>query len=264
MGKTSIGNGPKATSADFAKDVEAGIAYLNTRKEVDKNKIGLIGHSEGGLIASIVGSRSKDIDFIVMIAGPGLKGSKLLASQNEAILLSTGVSKEAAVAYEELYENIMRNAMEKDTGSAIAASTKAYGEWKQKTDSNLRRSVGIKDDIAAQQAIRAITFELSRPWFIYFFQTDPADYITRLNCKVLALNGSKDVQVVSRQNLEAIRIALKKSKSPGFETIELPGLNHLFQHCKACTVAEYGQLEETFSPEALDIIVKWLNKNVGN
>jgi uncharacterized protein len=85
-----------------------------------------------------------------------------------------------------------------------------------------------------------------------------------LNCKVLALNGSKDVQVVSRQNLEAIRIALKKSKSPGFETIELPGLNHLFQHCKACTVAEYGQLEETFSPEALDIIVKWLNKNVGN
>jgi uncharacterized protein len=132
MGKTSIGNGPKATSADFAKDVEAGIAYLNTRKEVDKNKIGLIGHSEGGLIASIIGSRSKDIDFIVMIAGPGLKGSKLLASQNEAILLSTGVSKEAAVAYEELYENIMRNAMEKDTGSAIAASTKAYGEWKQK------------------------------------------------------------------------------------------------------------------------------------
>ena len=83
-------------------------------------------------------------------------------------------------------------------------------------------------------------------------------------CKVLALNGSKDIQVVPQQNLEAIAIALKKSQSPGFETIELSGLNHLFQHCKACTTAEYGLLEETFSPEALDVIVKWLNKKVGN
>ena len=83
-------------------------------------------------------------------------------------------------------------------------------------------------------------------------------------CKVLALNGSKDIQVVPQQNLEAIAIAPKKNKSPGFETIELSGLNHLFQHCKACTTAEYGLLEETFSPEALAVIVKWLNKKVGN
>jgi hypothetical protein len=95
-------------------------------------------------------------------------------------------------------------------------------------------------------------------------QTDPAYYIKQLECKVLALNGSKDIQVLPQKNLESVKAALKKSKSKEYETRELPGLNHLFQNCNACTIQEYGQLEETFAPEVLEIMLKWLNENVGN
>jgi dienelactone hydrolase len=157
MGKTSFGDLKNATSADFAKDVEAGLAYLNTRKEVDKNKIGLIGHSEGGLIASIVAAGNKNINFIIMLAGTGTKGSTVLADQTEAILLSSGTSKQAATAYKALYEKIIINAIEKDTATAIAESTKAYYEWKKNTDSTIVRALALQDDAVAQKTIRSMT-----------------------------------------------------------------------------------------------------------
>jgi hypothetical protein len=97
---------------------------------------------------------------------------------------------------------------------------------------------------------------------LYFLQSDPAEYLVKLKCKVLALNGSKDVQVVADPNLAAIDSALKKSRTKIYSTQKLPGLNHLFQHCKTCTIQEYSQLEETFSPEALQIMGDWLDKNV--
>lgn len=121
----------------------------------------------------------------------------------------------------------------------------------------------MHDDADALNAIRQMIKPFSTPWFRYFFQTDPAAYIRQLNCKVLALNGSKDVQVLPNQNLSAIKNALQKSKVKTYQTIELPGLNHLFQHCNTCTVQEYGQLEETFAPEALETMLKWLNQNMG-
>ena len=262
MGKTSAGDLKNATSADFAKDVEAGLAYLNTRKEVDKNKIGLIGHSEGGFIEDIVAAKNKNINFIIMLAGPGTKGSVLLADQAEAILVAAGVSKEAANAYMPLYKKILQNAMEKDTAAANIASISSYNEWKIKTDTNYIKALNFGNEEDAKKAIRSITYQASTPWFKYFLQTDPADYIKQLRCKVLALNGSKDVQVLPQQNLAAINSALEKSKSKKYEIHELPGLNHLFQHCNVCTVAEYGQLEETFAQEALDMMAKWLNENV--
>ena len=103
---------------------------------------------------------------------------------------------------------------------------------------------------------------MNTPWFVYFLQADPAVFISRLYCKVLALDGSKDIQVLPDQNLAAIETALKKSASKNYSTEKLPGLNHLFQHCKTCTVEEYGQLEETFAPEALQKMGDWLDKNV--
>lgn len=262
MGKTSAVNIKNATSADFAKDVEASLAYINTRKEVDKNRIGLIGHSEGGLIADIIASRNKDIDFVIMLAGPGTKGDELLADQTGAILMSTGISKEATDAYKLAYKNIIQHAMQMDTASAITASMNYFNEWKQKTDPKFLNELEVNDSTSAREMVRQMTAQFSTPWFKYFLQTDPADYIKQLKCKVLALNGSKDVQVLPKQNLAGIKAALQKSKSKKYEVQELPGLNHLFQHCNACTVAEYGQLEETFAPEALDIMVKWLNENV--
>lgn len=264
MGKTTPLDVRNATSADFAKDVEASLAYINTRKEVDKNRIGLIGHSEGGLIADIVASRNKNIDFIIMLAGPGTKGDELLADQTRAIIMAAGVSKEAADAYKQAYQVILENAISMDTTSATNASMKYYKEWMQKTDPKILKELeaGDEDDNAVRKMISQMTAQFSTPWFKYFLQTDPAVFIKQLNCKVLALNGSKDVQVLPEQNLAGIKSALEKSKSKKYEVHELPGLNHLFQHCKQCTVAEYGQLDETFAPEALEMMVKWLNENV--
>jgi pimeloyl-ACP methyl ester carboxylesterase len=264
VGKTSFGDVWKATSADFAKDVEAGLAYLNTRKEVNKNKIGLIGHSEGGLIADIVGSRNKNISFIIMLAGPGIDGATVLAGQTEAILVASGGSKETAAAYKSLYQKIISNSKEKDTALAITKSIDDYKQWKKTTDPKIVDTLEMNNDAEALKAIRQMIKQFSIPWFRYFFETDPAYYIRQLQCKVLALCGSKDLQVLPEQNLTAIKSALKKSESKKYETIELPALNHMFQHCNACTIQEYGQLEETFAPEALEIMLKWLNKNIGD
>jgi uncharacterized protein len=263
VGKTSFGDVTKATSADFAKDVEAGLAYLNTRKEVDKNKIGLIGHSEGGLIADIVGSGNKNISFIIMLAGPGVDGATVLADQNEAILLSAGANKKVAAAYKSFYQKIIGNSMEKDTSLAISKSMNDYQQWKKSTDPKIVDTLEMNNDADVLNAVRQMIKQFSVPWFRYFFQVDPAYYIRQLQCKVLALGGSKDLQVLPKQNLSAIKKALQKSKSKKYETIELPGLNHLFQHCKTCTIQEYGQLEETIAPEALEVMLKWLKENIG-
>lgn len=264
VGKTSFGDVTKATSADFAKDVEAGLAYLDTRKEVDKKKIGLIGHSEGGLIADIVGSRNKNVSFVIMLAGPGVDGAAVLAAQTEAILIASGASKEVAAAYKSLYEKVISNSKEKDTALAISKSMDDYMRWKKTTDRKIVDTLEMNNDAEASEGIRQMIKQFSTPWFRYFFETDPADYIRQLQCKVLALNGSKDVQVLPKQNLTAIKNALQKSRSKKFETIELPNLNHLFQHCNTCTIQEYGQLEETFAIEALEVMLKWLNENVGS
>jgi uncharacterized protein len=263
VGKTSFGNVSNATSADFAKDVEAGLAYLNTRKEINKTKIGLIGHSEGGLIADIVGSRNKNISFIIMLAGPGVDGATVLAGQTETILVASGGSKEAAAAYKSLYQKIIGNSKEKDTAIAITKSMDDYRQWKKTTDPKIVDTLEMNNDAEVLKAIRQMIKQFSVPWFRYFFEADPADYIRQLQCKVLALAGSKDLQVLPEQNLTAIENALAKSKSKKYEMIELPGLNHLFQHCNTCTIQEYGQLEETFAPEVLDIMLNWLNKNIG-
>lgn len=262
MGQTTAGNLQNATSADFAKDVEAGLAFLKTRKEVDKNKTGMIGHSEGGLIEDIVASRNNDITFIIMLGGPGTKGSVLLADQAAAILQAEGISKEATDAYMPLYKTILQNAIEKDSASAIAASINAFDEWKKTVNAKNMEVLGFKNDSDAYKMIGSMTNRFSTPWFKYFLNTDPTDFIKQLRCKVLALNGSKDIQVLPQQNLAGINAALKKSKSKKYETKELPGLNHLFQHCNVCNVAEYGQLDETFAPEVLEVMVNWLNENV--
>ena len=265
MGQTSAGDLKNATTFDFAKDVEASLAYLETRKEVDKNKLGMIGHSEGGLIESIVASRNKNIAFIIMLAGPGLKGADVLAGQAHAILLSNGVSKTTADAYIPLYNSILNAALQTpDTSDAIKKAMESYLQWKKDTPDSIQKNLKLDQTTQAHQMINLMVKEVSIPWFKTFMKTDPASYIQKLHCKVLALDGSRDLQVIPGPNLEAIRAALKKSKSPEYEIKELPGLNHLFQKCQTCSVQEYGQLEETFDPSALDAIGNWLDKNVRN
>jgi pimeloyl-ACP methyl ester carboxylesterase len=263
-GKTS-GDVLNATSADFAKDVEASIEFLKTRKDINKSKIGLIGHSEGGMIAPMIASRRKDINFIILLAGPGIKIIDLMAEQNAAILRSTGVSSKAVQSFIPLFKNISSAIINSsDSTSAMINARTIITSWSIKTPASIRNVLGFKDSSAQFHYITDLYKQMRAPWFHYFMSFDPAPYLQKLSCKVLALNGSKDIQVIASSNLAGIAKNIKRSKVKVFEEKQLPGLNHLFQHCNKCTVQEYAELEETFSPEALSIITDWLNKNVGN
>ena len=262
VGKTT-GQVKTATSADFAKDVEAGLAYLKSRKEVAKNKLGLVGHSEGGMIAPLVAARNKDIAFIILLAGPGIKGDDLLAKQNKAILTADGISADAAGSYEVLFKQLVDISLQTpDTTKAIAEGRKAYINWKARTPAAQLNALGFTSDEDARKIVAELAKTASSPWMNYFLSYDPAPALKKTTAKILALNGSKDIQVIAGPNLAGIQKALTQAGNKHFTIKELDGLNHLFQHCHTCTVNEYNDLEETFSPEALDIIGVWLDKNI--
>ncbi len=260
----STGDVVHATSADFADDVEVGLKYLKTRKEVDQKKMGMIGHSEGGLIASIVAARNPDIDFVIMLAGPGVKGSEIIIKQTHDIYISDGVPVEAVNAYCVIFKKILEDFMASDDSAMVHKKVFAdYDAWSRQQSKETLTALKINTDSNGENKIIHDFMEgFSSPWTNYFIKTDPQPFIEKFKCKVLALNGEKDLQVNADMNLKAIHDALSKSKSPSFETKELPGLNHLFQDCKKCTVPEYQELEETFSPAALEVMWKWTEKHV--
>ncbi len=260
----STGDFATSTTADFVNDVNASVEYLKTRHEVNDKKIGLLGHSEGAMIAPIVASQRKDINFIVLLAAPGVKIIDLMAEQNAAVLKSAGVDSSIAENFKPAYKQIVTiliNAT--DTVSAKQNLMQFVNDWYSKTDTATLKGLGFKSANDIQEYVQDLVAEYSNPWFKYFLQFDPQPYLTKLKkVKVLALNGSRDIQVVSQQNLPAVRSALVQGSTKTFEVKEMPGLNHLFQTCHTCTVQEYGQLEETIAPIVLQTITDWLNKNV--
>lgn len=262
-GKTT-GDRSKATSEDFADDVMAALEYLKKRKEVDRKKIGLYGHSEGGLIAQLVASRSKDIDFIVLMAAPGVQVIQAMAEQNAALMKTMRLSEEQANQYAELYTTIM-NGITTATDRDIAERrvNKALTDWIAATDeTTVQATTGITDEDSKKKFAYEFLKLYDNKWMMYFMKYDPKPVLEKVNCKVLALNGDKDIQVISRTNLEGINKALANSKSKVYEVREIEGVNHLFQECNTCTTQEYGQLEQTIKPEVLDIVTTWLNQNV--
>jgi len=239
-----------ATTFDFAKDVEYAIEYLQKRKEINKNKIGLIGHSEGGIIAPIIASENENIDFIVLMAGAALRGDKLLLLQKYKIETQMGIHKQLvennqqifAGAYEIILNQRIENELVSDTLSKYFTSK--YGTAlpdKQKT---------------------ALINQLSSPWMLNFIRIDPIVYLSKVNCPVLAINGSMDLQVPSKENLEIIEDNFRKNKNTSVKVKELKNLNHLFQECKTGSISEYGQIEQTIAPIALKEILNWINLQV--
>jgi uncharacterized protein len=265
MGKTT-GNYSTSTSADFAKDVEAGINYLKSREDVDTGNIGLIGHSEGGMIAPMVAVKRNDVKFIVLLAGPGAKIIDLMEQQNVDVAAAAGTSRTFLEKYRLLFRQLANTIInEPDSAKAFDKSIKVFNDWqKDKNIFLVKSTTGVTDEKSKAKFIRGFVQQLSTPWFNYFMKFNPADYLTLVKCPVLALNGEKDIQVSAKQNLEAIKNALEKSNAQrpvgkkNFKTIEMPGLNHLFQHCKKCTVEEYGELEESFDTGTLTIIANWI------
>lgn len=242
IGKSS-GDFSTATTADFATDTEAGIAYLKTRTEVNPKMIGLIGHSEGGVIAPMIAARNSDVAFIVMLAGSGVPGDEILVAQTELITEAGGKSHEEAMKAGANERDVL-NLMKQHPDDATL-------------EKELREE--LKGE-ATEEEIQAVIRQFKSPWLRYFISYDPATALTKVTCPVLALNGSKDLQVPPKQNLPAIRKALEAAGNKNFELDELPGLNHLFQPAKTGAPTEYAEIQETMSPVVLEKISSWILK----
>ncbi len=262
-GKTT-GNFSQSTTADFANDAEAGIDYLETKANIDIANIGLLGHSEGGMIAPMVASGRKDVKFIVLLAGPGIPVVDLMQRQNVDMLVSSGISPSDAAQYGVLYKNLLTSTLgAKDTVSAAENATTVFNYWQTTVSpATVGKTTGVTDEKSKTIFIHDFIRPQQAPWMNYFLKFNPADYLGKLKCAVLALNGEKDIQVAAAPNLEAIRKIMVENTVKTFKVQQLPGLNHLFQHCKTCTVQEYAELEETFAPEALQIIGDWIKEVV--
>lgn len=249
---SSQGNFKTATSNDFATDVNAAVDYLLTRKEIDKKKIGLIGHSEGGIIAPMVAANSKSVAFIVLMAGTGIPGDQLLLLQQGLIGKASGLTDENMQTIKKVNSSVFEIVRKSNSTDQLRADLTGF--LKQEINKYPEKPQNISDD----DFVKIQVDEVMNPWMLNFIKYDPAPALSKVKCPVLALNGEKDLQVPPKENLEAIKQALAKGGNKKVTAIELPGLNHLFQECKTGAPAEYAEIEQTISPVALNEILKWV------
>lgn len=256
----STGEVLRATSLDFADDAQAELDWLVRRPEVKKGAVGLIGHSEGGILASIVASRDGAASFVVLLAGPGMKGESIVLAQGRLIARAQGASEAAIEESMKVNKALYAAALAGSEDEAKAKVKKVYLDW---AASNPQAKAA--GEAALEQAAEQTAASLTSPWYRTFLALDPADYLAKVAVPVLALNGSKDLQVPAGENLAAIKAALKRERARASGTaggkdklVELEGLNHLFQHATSGSPAEYGTIEETFAPEALKAIGDWI------
>jgi pimeloyl-ACP methyl ester carboxylesterase len=251
----STGHTKSSTSDDFAGDVLAGVEFLKGRSEINARKLGLIGHSEGGIIAPIVATRSKDVAFVVLMAGTGLPGAQILEVQLQLILKASGSSESNLKTEREIQKRLIDIILaEKDEKAALKKLEAAKKEILAAMSDSDQKSLIDKSSGLSDAALSAI----NSPWFRYFLSYDPRPTLRTLKCPVLAINGEKDLQVPPKENLEEIRKAVQKAGNRNVKTVELPGLNHLFQPCKTGAPNEYASIETTIAPEALKTIGDWI------
>ncbi|WP_047419774.1 S9 family peptidase [Cellulophaga sp. Hel_I_12] len=254
----SKGDFTTATSADFATDVESAIAYLNTRKEINKNKIGLVGHSEGGLIAPMVASTSKNVSFIVLLAGTGISGGEILLLQQELIARASGISESEIKKTYDVNKVIFNLVATSKNSEKLNDDLSKLIHTAIENDA----SIVIPDGMTKEKYVAQQLNQILNPWMKFFIKYDPAPALEKVKCPVLAVNGEKDLQVPPKENLTAIKNALAKGGNKKLTTIEFPNLNHLFQESQTGAPSEYASIEQTFSPMALEAITTWIKKQV--
>jgi len=254
----STGSRVRSTTRDFAGDVRAGVAYLLSRKEVRSDRIGLIGHSEGGIIAPMVASESNDVAFIVLMAGTGLPGEEILLKQTALITKAMGASDADVRAADSINRRIYDVVKSGRDSAATASELRSLViAAMERSDTTAAVSKEQRELMANAQIAQVMS-----PWFRFFMTYDPRPALTRVKCPVLAINGEKDLQVPPEEDLREIETALRKGGNRDFLVKELPGLNHLFQTAEKGTPMEYAKSEETISPAALKLIGDWIEERV--
>lgn len=237
----------EATTADLAGDVIAAVSFLMDHPDIDPNRIGLIGHSEGGIIAPMVATEIENIALIVLLAGPGVPGSKILLDQNEDIYRAQGAPEsviELRLTYLRLvFEILQDNPDDKVAQEMIGeAYIQTYGQ------------------ILSQEGLNAEAEAWTFNWLRFFISYDPGPTLAQVTCPILALFCEHDIQVDVNENLPVMESILAEAGHPDYLVEELPELNHLFQTAQTGVIEEYAQIEETFSPAALDLIGAWISE----
>lgn len=243
------------TSETFAGDALAAVASLRAEPKIDAQRIGLLGHSEGGVVAPLAASRSQDVAFVVLLAGTGVTGEEIVGLQIAKLAKAAGVP--AATA--ELQAAASRRVLAKVVAGAPEAEIRAF----------LREAIEQQwapaklSEERMEESIRAALGAYRSPWFRFFLGHDPRPALRRLKVPVLALNGELDAQVDADQNLPEIEKALREAANPDVTLRRLPGLNHLFQTAKTGALTEYAQIEETVAPEVLELVREWIRVRFG-
>jgi uncharacterized protein len=240
----STGDFSKALTSDFAIDAAAGVAFLRRRPDIEAGHVGVIGHSEGGIVAPMVAAKDPKLGFVVLIAGPGAPLNEVMAAQRLALGPSMGQGPKALGAGQMMMDHAMaamRGA--KDDADAEARAMAVL------------TAEGVPLGLSSGQ-VAMMARQISSGWVRALLDYDPRPALARIRAPILAVNGSKDLQVPMRQNLDAIRAATKANRDVSI--VELPGLNHLLQTAPTGAVGEYADIEETVAPIALDTISNWV------
>jgi pimeloyl-ACP methyl ester carboxylesterase len=236
----STGGSPDLTTADYAADARAALAWLRRRPEAAAGRLGLLGHSEGAEIAPMLAADDPKVAFLVLLAAPAVPGDQLLLAQSRALLEAQGAPADrvlaAARANRDIYAIAKSDLPEDEAYDQVMARLKEAG--------------------APATAVAAMARQGLSPWVRWFLRHDPRPALAKVRCPVLALYGSKDLQVVPVQNVPELRAALKAD--PQATVTDLPGLNHLFQTADTGSPRDYGQIQETIAPAALALIVDWV------
>jgi uncharacterized protein len=237
------------TTANFATDINAAVTFLAQKGYTN---IGLLGHSEGGMIAPMVAATNKKVKFIISMAGPATKiedlmyiqiekGGLLSGEKPEKVKLDVAMSRKAF----HLMASYKGDQLVKELENLLLAELQKYPD-------------DLVDKKTIEETAKAEAKSYASPWFVYFIKFDPMDYIAKVKVPVLAVNGEKDFQVDAKSNLEAFKNILARSGNKKFETVAFPDLNHLFQECKTGAFAEYSEIEQTIAPKVLDKISSWI------
>lgn len=244
-----------STTIDFVDDINAAVEYLRTRQDIAADKIGLIGHSEGGCIAPMIAAQDKKIAFIVMMAGLGTSGLECLVTQQAKVLALAGLPAGDIDGYAKLQKALLETIIaEKDNDRAIQKMQKIYETMKTQMSENAKKMLATQQTQPLDKEFKVLT----SPWMRYFLSFDPAVYLKKVTCPVLAINGEKDCQVIAKDNLPAIKKWLRAGGNKKFTIKEFPNLNHLFQTAKTGNVNEYAQINETIAPVALETMGTWI------
>ncbi|MBM4001091.1 MAG: alpha/beta hydrolase [Planctomycetes bacterium] len=252
----SKGDAASATSEHFARDVDGAIDFLRKHARIDGERIGLIGHSEGAIIAPLVATRRPDVAFVVLLAGPGVPGDRILRSQGELGLKATGLATEEALRLQRVAQDAILDAV------LAATPDESNDDVAKRAVERARRDVSeaVFTSAGLDAAIPQGVAQLRLPWFRFFLSHDPAPVLRELRCPVLSLHGARDTQVDPELNAPVIRQSLTDGGNRAFEVTILPELNHLFQTSKTGGVGEYASIEETIAPAALDALTRWITE----